>query len=350
MIIVLNFIRPIIITAICAVVMLSCSSEKDAYLRSLGLEVEYLSAVDSVNIEQYDMSQVRNVVVIDDEWILMSTIKGGHKLLFLNMKTSDHFFAIKGGRGPGEMINGNSLHKFGEDACFYDSNNATCIKIRLEETVRNHRLTADTIGLFKYGPSKPIYMTTCGKNGFISGNLIDENVWYSYYDSTGRIYSSVEALDFDEISGDRDAKLSFSLSSKYVSCPNGTKVCVASVASPSLSFSTVEAGCLAEYKRWPMPPVGMVVGHVTPEHTSTFMGIDADDNYVYLAYSGHRLRNDVLPTEECNHLIVYDWDGYPVKHYYLNRNVSSIHIDGNNLWAASTYPESCVYRFVNPMI
>lgn len=343
---VLNLIRSVIITAQVAVMMMSCSSEKDAYLRSLCLEVEPLSAVDSVNIGQYDMFQVRNVVAIDDEWILMSAIKGEYRLLFLSTKTSDHFFAIKSGRGPGEMINGNSLHKFGDDACFYDSNNATCIKIRLEETVRTHRLAADTIGLFKSGPSKPIYMTTCGQNGFISGNLIDENVWYSYYDATGRIYSSVDALGFKEISGDRDAKFSFSLSSKYASCPDGTKVCVASVASPSLSFSDVRSGSLTEYRRLSMPPVGMVAGHVTPEHTSTFMGIDADDSYVYLVYSGHRLRNDDLPTEECNHLVIYDWDGNPVKHYYLNRNVSSIHIDGNNLWAASTYPESCVYRFV----
>ena len=32
--------------------------------------------------------------------------------------------------------------------------------------------------------------------------------------------------------------------------------------------------------------------------------------------------------------------------FYLNCNVCSIHVDGNDLWAASAYPESCVYRFV----
>lgn len=342
----LNLFRLMGITAIGAVMLSSCSPEQDPYLRSLDTTVEPLVAVDSVNIEQYDLFQIHDVVNIDDEWLVMSSIQGDYKLLILNHVTSEHFFAIKKGRGPGEMINGNSLHKYEDGVCFYDSNNATCIKIRVEETVGNNKLIADTVGLFKSGPSKPIYMTTCGENGFISGNIIDKDIWYSYYDETGRIHSSVEALDFDEISDEPDAKFSFSLSSKYASNPGGTRVCVASVASPSLSFAHVDSGKLTEYKRWEMPPVGMVAGHVTPDHTSTFMGIDADNSYVYLAYSGHRLRNDILPTGECNHLIVYDWNGNPVKHYYLNRNICSIHVDGNNLWAASACPESCVYRFI----
>lgn len=342
----LSLFRLICIAAIMAVMLLSCSSEKDAYLRSLKLDAEPLMVVDSINIDQYNLFQVSDVVKIDDDWLLMSTITGDYKLLFLNIFTSEHFFAIRKGRGPGEMIGGNSLHECGGNALFYDSNSATCIRIDGRRTIEGRSLVVDTIGLFKDGPSKPIYMTSCGNGGFVSGNFADENIWYSYYDSTGRIHSSVAALDFEELSDEKDAIVSFSLSSKYASSPDGTKVCVVSVASPSLSFSHVSSGTLIEYKRWAVPPVGMVAGHITPEHTSTFSGIDADGKYVYLAYSGHKLRDDILPTEECNHLIVYDWDGNPVKRYYLNRNVSSIHVDGKDLWAVSTYPESCVYRFV----
>lgn len=348
MIIVLNLIRPIIITATCAVVMLSCSSEKDAYLRSLGLEVEYLSAVDSVNIEQYDMFQVRNVVVIDDEWILMSTTKGGHKLLFLNMKTSDHFFAIRKGRGPGEMINGNSLHRYGDGAAFYDSNNATCVKISLNKTAAGSSIAIDTIGVFNSGPSKPVFMTTCGSGGFISGNLTDDKVWYSYYDSTGCILSDIDMLQLDEFAAGGDTRISWMLSSVYTSDPEGKRVCVANVISPSLSFSKVDAGILREYKRYSNAPCGITNGRVTGEFRSAFNGIDSDDKYVYVLYSGNRMRGGTLPSNECRHLIVYDWDGNPVKRYILNRNVCSVHIDSGTLWCASTYPESCVYRFDMP--
>ena len=74
---------------------------------------------------------------------------------------------------------------------------------------------------------------------------------------------------------------------------------------------------------------------------SAFHGIDSDGENVYVIYSGHNM----LPANECRHLIVYDWDGNPAKHYLLNRNVSSVHVDGDNMWCASIYPESCVYRF-----
>lgn len=330
------------IAAIIAAMLSSCSSEKDPYLRSLKLEAEPLAAVDSINIDQYNLFQVRDVVKLDGDWLLMSSTGGDYKLMFLNTATSEHFFAIRKGRGPGEMIGGSSLHECGGRAVFYDRPKSVCIRINAKETIKSQSVVADTISLFD-GPSMPTdFMTTCGENGFISGNVLDDNVWYSYYDRTGEVISSVSALDFEEISKSRDHKISFLASCKYVSSPDGSRVCVASVGSPSLSFAEVSSGNLSEYKRLAVPPLG---GNAS-ETISAFVGIAADDDYVYLTYSGHKLRNDVLPSEESNHLIVYDWDGNTVKHYRLNRNVNSIHVDGNDLWASSTYPESCVYRFM----
>ena len=118
--------------------------------------------------------------------------------------------------------------------------------------------------------------------------------------------------------------------------------------SPSLSFSKVDAGILREYKRYSNAPCGITNGRVTGEFRSAFNGIDSDDKYVYVLYSGNRMRGGTLPSNECRHLIVYDWDGNPVKRYILNRNVCSVHIDSGTLWCASTYPESCVYRFDMP--
>lgn len=335
-------VSKLLLIGIIAVMLSSCSSERDPYLRSLKLNAEPLTAVDSLNIDQFNLFQVRDVVKLDGDWLLMSSTGGDYKLLFLNTATSEHFFAIRKGRGPGEMIGGSSLHECGGRAIFYDRPKSVCIRINAKETIKSQSVVTDTISLF-YGPSMPTdFMTTCGENGFISGNVLDDNVWYSYYDRTGNVISSVKALDFEEISKSRDHKISFLASCKYVSSPDGSRVCVASVGSPSLSFAEVSSGNLSEYKRLAVPPAK---GNAS-ETISAFVGIAADDDYVYLTYSGHKIRNDVLPSEESNHLIVYDWNGNPVKHYLLNRNVNSIHVDGKYIWASSTYPESCVYRFV----
>lgn len=337
------------IAAICEAMALSCTgpSENDKYLKSLSLEPELLTAVDSVNIDQFDLFQARAAVAVDGGWLIVSSVQGDYRLLFLNPETSEHFFAIRKGRGPGEMINGSSLHKNGDGAVFYDSGSAVCVKIRTKESIRSRRVVMDTIGVFAAGASRPVYMTSCGKDGFISGNLLDQDVWYSYYDDRGTILSDVSSLDFEEFS-EGDRKVSRMLSSVYASNPDGSKVCVANVVCPSLSFSEVKSGILTEYCRYENPPEGIAAGRITEDCTGAFQDIDADEDYVYLIYSGNKYKGDSLPINECRHLVVYDWGGNPLRHFVLDRNISSVHIDGNSLWGASAYPESCVYRFILP--
>ncbi len=337
-----------VIAAISAAMTVSREAEQDQYLRTLKMEPVHLEYVDSINIDRFDLFQARDIVSLDDGWIVLSAVKGEFKLLFLNTNTSEHFFAIRKGRGPGEMIDGNSLHKHEDGAAFYDMGGAICIKTNLEHTSTNTHIRIDTIGLFREHPAKPIYMTTCGTKGFVSGNLLDDKVWYSYYDNMGHILSSIESLELEEFSIGGDTMISRMLSSVYASNPDGTKVCVANVMCPSLSFSKVESGILTEYKRYSNSPYGIVGGRVTEEFRSTFNSMDADEKYVYVLYSGHKISGDELPSNECVHLIVYNWDGNPVKRYLLNRNVCSVHVNVNILWCTSTYPESCVYKFILP--
>ncbi len=337
--------KAVIVAVTATITACSVNKERDLYLKSLDVETEILSYADSFNIEQYDMFQVGNVVKADDDWLILSSSKGDYNLLFLNLAVPEHFFVIRRGRGPGEMIQGGSLHKYVGAVFYYNVNNATCIRIDCVETHKKQSLVADTVGIFNQGASRPVYMASCGSEFFISGNMTDYNAWYSCYDSTGRVLSSVPSLNCDGIPRrDKMRLFSLMLSSKYVSKPDGTKVCVANVATASLSFSELHSGKLTEYKRYEYDASGNGV-YFGPDAISAFHGMDADDENVYVIYSGHKMKNDVLPANECRHLIVYDWNGNPVKHYLLNRNVSSVHIDGGSVWCASTYPESCVYRF-----
>ena len=331
------------LVAVSAASIISCSTERDAFLRSLPLEAQHLEAVDSFNIDRYGLYQPNSVVKSDNGWIVLSSAKGRYKLLFFNPDTGDHFPVVHNGRGPGEIIQGGSLHGDGKTAVYYDLNSATCIKIHLNETVRSRKVVADTIGNFK-GVSKPVFLTSAG-SGFISGNLTDAGVWYSYYDSKGNIVSNVDALEFNDLPAGGDYAVSFLISSRYASSPDGRKVCVATVGAPALSFSEIENGNLTEYKRYTMDPVGMENGRLTPDHVSAFAGMDADEDYVYVIYSGHKIRGDVFPADECRHLIIYDWDGNPVRHYRLDRNINSIDVADGCLYGASNYPESAVYKF-----
>ena len=326
----------------------SCAVERDPYLRTLSLDVEYLEASDSINIEQYDLFQIDEVVSVDEEWLLVSSNKMDYRLLFVNTVTGDHFYTIRKGRGPGEMLDGGSLHKSGDDAVFYCLKTATCIRLNLDKTVVEREAVYDTIGLFRRGPSKPVYMTSLSSGCFLSCNLADPNVWYSLYDRDGNIMSSVAALGFEELSNDRDDRVSFHASSKYAAHSSGMKVCVANVCSASLSFSKLESGVLSEYRRIEIPPDGMVESRLQQDYISAFHGLAADDDHVYVLYSGNRIWDRKIPVNECRHLIVYNWDGTPIRHFYLDHTITSVHVLGDVIYGTSTYPESCVYKFQLP--
>lgn len=323
-------------------VAVACTSERDPYLRTLDIGITELVATDSIDLDKFNLFQARDIVPVDDEWILLSSYKDDYNLMFLNTVTNDYFMALRRGRGPGEMIYGVSLHAFGKDAAYYDNGSMTCVKINLEESIVNRKALTDTIASFKGRSTRPAsLMTTCG-NGFVSGNILDETIWYSYYDNTGNILSNVPGFDFNT---DKDHLLSIQASSKFVATMTGDKVCVANVACPSISFAAVESGKLSEYKRIFNPPVGLVGGRVTPEHTSCFISVDADDDYVYLIYSGHKLQDDILPSNECLHLIVYDWNGDPVRRFHLDKNINSLSVRKGTVWGTSAYPRNRAYKF-----
>lgn len=322
----------------------SCTSSDNPYLRSLRLSVQHISPVDSVSIDDYAVIDIYDAISVDDEWLLLSSSKGEYNLMFVNTVTTDCFMAIRRGRGPGEITGSSCLQKSGGSAVIYDFNSGICTSIDLRETIRTRTPVLDTIGNFRGKTPKPLYLGVCGKYGFVSGNSMDETVWYSFFDPEGNILSSVPAFGYKELSAyDRDYILSWHLSSKYVSNPSGTRVCVANVACPSLSFAAVDSGLMTEYKRYEIAP---------PEHAlqdkSAFQRAFADDKYVYLIYSGYMVRGDILPSHACNHLVIYDWEGNPVRHYYLSRHISSIHVKDNCIVGASDYPDSKVYKYILP--
>lgn len=164
------------------------------------MEAEPLAYADSINIDRYGLFQARDVIKADGDWLVMSSAKGDYNLLFASLEGAEHFFAVRRGRGPGEMPQGSSLHKSGKYAVYYDVNAAACLRIDCAETIREGRLSADTLAL-NAGPSRPVYVRSCGADGFISGNMSDPGVWYSYYDTTGKILSGVPALHSEGFQG-----------------------------------------------------------------------------------------------------------------------------------------------------
>lgn len=74
-------------------------------------------------------------------------------------------------------------------------------------------------------------------------------------------------------------------------------------------------------------------------------GIDADEHYVYILYSGKNVKEKMDDAFNCPHLLVYDWDGNPVVHCLLPKSLSDFSIEGNTLYGLSRESIPVVYVY-----
>ena len=324
--------------------VVSCTSPyaDDPYLRSLKIGEQAISPVDSSDLDMYGYWQPMDVVNTYDGWFVISSVDGDYHLLFVNPGSGEHFYAIRRGRGPGEIVSGADLHKSGNAIRYYDFTRTRCIELDVRKSIAARAAVCDTVGDFSKG-SRLVYLTSCGKDKFVSGCLIDANYWYALYDRQGKFLSGVEAIA--GLSKDRDRALSAMLSTRYASSPDGKHLCAANVNVPVVSFASVTGDELKENKRIQASFDGEKEGRARTAK-SYFNGVAADDNHVYILYSGRRIADREVPSHECSHVLVYDWDGNIRRHYVLSRPVCSISLTDDGFYAVSTWPSGKLLHFV----
>lgn len=327
----------------------SCHSPDSRYLRSLNVEHEFLNAVDSISLEPYGVYAPNKIVRVNDSLMLLSLWKGDHHLLMLNINEKDcnPLFYIKRGRGPLEIAQGGSLHMFGNSVVYYDVTTSNAVKIDVLKSLTMQKTVLDTLCCFAQRFPKPIFLRSCDK-GYISCNMADDAYWYSLYDLKGNLVSNVDAIQYDILKQSRDCRISIMASSLYCVDPTSTKVCVANVVSPTISFAYIVDSALHEFKRYEISPPTIKSGGngLSHDNISAFQDIACDSDYVYLLYSGQMLQNDTIPSSECKHLIQYSWEGKPIKHFVLDKNICSICIYDNELLGCSEHPEAKIFKFI----
>ena len=324
----------------------SCTSKyaDDPYLRDLKVGEQILSPVDSSDLDMYAYWQPRNVVDTHGGWFVISSVDGDYHLLFVNPESGDHFYAIRRGRGPGEIVSGCNLHKSGDAVRYYDFTRTKCIELDIEKSIAARTAVCDTVGDFSKG-NRLVYLTSCGNDKFVSGSLADENWWYALYDKQGNFLSGVEAIE--GLSKDRDKALSAMLSTQYVVSPDGKHLCSANVNVPVVSFASITGDELQENRRIQASFDVLSKGRVK-NVKGYFFGGCADVENVYILYSGRRMSDRKMLPNECCHLLVYDWNGNIKHHYVLSRPVCSICLTDDGFYAVSTWPSGKLLHFVLP--
>ena len=323
--------------------LFGCTHEND-YLSSLNLKQESITPKSTIDLATYDILQPVSFAKSGN--CLAVTDNGGSKhLIVIDENTGEHLELVPKGRGPGEMI-GAMMAPYLDGVTLYDpSASKTLVYIDLQKSMLEGKARMDTLGRFMDGFSFPAKIVCCGR-GLIATVAGRKDIWYASLDRDGRVISSVEPPRYKEMDEmDESTYFSFLVSSHSTASPDGDKVCSVTPRAAALSFASLDTdGRLSEYRRYELEPPVIVRGDgrgaLSKKGKSGFNPPVSDRDNVYLLYSGKPFDNADSPNYECNHLIIYGWDGVPKRHIVLSESVMSIAVDGSVLYGMSSWPDS----------
>lgn len=331
----------------------SDNRSKDAYLASLPKSAGTLEPTDSLDLEQFGLVLPSRLVKYN-RWIVIAQTQAKSNLAIINLDTHSKMEALRVGRGPGEMLQTYMAYLDGSKLALTEVNALTTVSLDLAALQEGYLPPLDTIGNFK--SIKPASFLFCKVNGGYLSTNPDGESWYSLWDSDGFVGNSIRqprVTGFETASW--SSVMSFFGSSLLTVHPDGNRVCAALVKMAALSFSAIENRELKEIRRYEYNEPGVKteggLAFISNEETlDCFHGIASDRDYVYLLYSGRKWPGEEVPSYECNHLLVYDWDGNFVTRYDLAQRAMSIFLDGNELYCLTQYPSDKLYIYRLPEI
>ncbi len=156
-------------------------------------------------------------------------------------------------------------------------------------------------------------------------NGLLEDAWLVTMKSNGEIMSGVNYPSFKETNDAQPITLSFIYLNTHVARkPDNKKVVAATQNLGVISFfHYIDGLILEEYQqiKYYGPQFFLAEGGSVAwsrDGLTGFCGLDCDDTHVYALYSGRTFTEHGVECFYCEHLLVYDWDGNPVKHYTLD--------------------------------
>jgi hypothetical protein len=137
--------------------------------------------------------------------------------------------------------------------------------------------------------------------------------------------------------------------------PDGSKLVVSLMDGCALAiYSCDEEGLNNRVMLEYFPPVffkedysDKVVIGITTKCKLGFLEISCTNDYIFALYSGRVLNDGIFDAYRGNQVLVYDWDGKPVKHYQLETDLVSFDVDAESgiLYGIGYDPEACIFEY-----
>ncbi|MDR0973337.1 MAG: TolB-like 6-bladed beta-propeller domain-containing protein [Prevotellaceae bacterium] len=318
--------------------------------------------VDSLHIsnyavlEKYDLLMPYSVIKRGNIYYIWDETSRDSIIVRFNTKDSTMIRGISYGQGPGELLPSIKFRDRRDTLFIYDTN-------------RNQYYTVDENDKYLYISKYKTYPAR-GKdaertfdvrflpNGYITTGL-QGDAWLATYDNRDSLLTTITYPRYPSFENVPNRELGFVYSGSIVILsPDERKIISASRNGSSLFFGTIEEGNrIREVKRWDYqePELKRVrISENDYAHALTintiegFTGVACTDKYVYAVYSGRTVATHGLGLQNNGeYLLVYDWDGNPVRHYVLEIPLRSVGYEEETgtLYGISQDPEGALVEY-----
>ena len=300
-----------------------------------------------IHLEEFDILMPAHVFRMDGSYMVWDN--NNEKMFSLvNFDSKKVIKGIRKGNGPGEIISTISVQVKDGRLLIYDSDRRKISRIDI---------SSDTILTLKevedINFDKRLFVINYQGSHIIATGLF-EDAWLATLKGNGEIISKVDFPTFEETNNIPKMELSMLyLSTHTANKPDNKKVVAATQDLGVISFFNYINGLiLEEYKQlkyygpeFILPERGGIAW--SRDGQIGFCGLDCDDEYVYALYSGRTFTEHGMLSHHCENLLIYDWDGNPVKHYILDIPLFSMKFDNekNTIYGIGYYPEGAFVEY-----
>lgn len=300
-----------------------------------------------IDLEEFDILKPAHVFRMDDSYMVWDN--NNEKMFSLvNFDSKKVIKGIRRGNGPGEIISTISLQVKDGRFLIYDADRRKISRINISSDTTLILKEVEEIGF-----DKRLFIINYQGSHMIATGLF-EDAWLATLKGNGEIISKVDFPSFEETDNTPKMELSMLyLSTHTANKPDNKKVVAATQDLGVISFfNYIDGSILEEYKqlKYYGPDFSLLErGGIawSKDGLIGFCGLDCDDEYVYALYSGRTFNEHGMLSHHCENLLVYDWDGNPVKHYILDIPMYSMKYDkkNNSIYGIGYHPEGVFVEY-----
>lgn len=294
--------------------------------------IENLKALDSVDLEKLGLLLPFDVSCFDSCFVF-SNIRIKNRVTVLDRNSYKSRDVIYAGDGPDEIVQYIPVENNEKRFLFADRVRKKVFELSLDNAYIHTEL-------FQFNDSVPRFFSLAmiNTNLFIGTGLFKDKRFLIYNVAEQKCIYKEEYPQNEEISSlSSYQKAALFAGTRIGVHPDGRKFVAA--YNGLLDFYRITDNYCVEktfhkYYHFPLYGIsqdGAVIAHRKEEITG-FLSLCYDRKYIYLLYSNSSMKEKGSETYAGNIILVFDWEGNPVKRYNVDSNLLSICLESGIIW------------------